>query len=152
MLVFTIENDDVKNFMNKLLTASCFDSFEVREIELETIVKYSVDGRINKEYLQDAEEHKFALWSELRPYIFQLIKGKKKPRFLKMVLSANVHMLEWLDENAASASINLVYEKDRVMGTTGTSQKSFSMDKILDNKWEEAVKAFLKKNSINIKL
>ncbi len=87
MLVFSIENDEIKVFMQKLLKEEAFDKLEVRNISLETIVKYDILGNINKDYLQEDENRYFVKWKELKPYIVSLIKGNIKPKFFKIVFS-----------------------------------------------------------------
>lgn len=151
MFAFIIEENEIKDFMDKLFRQNCFDKLELRNIVLETIMKYEISGNINKEYLNEDEERYFVKWSEVKGYIFQLIKGHKKPKSLKIVFSLDENALKSLDENAAAAFLNLNYEKDRIMGTTGTSQKGFSMNKKLDNEWEDMIKRFFKKNEIVIK-
>lgn len=151
MFAFIIEENEIKVFMDKLFRQDCFDRLEIRTVELETIVKYEISGSINKEYLNENEERFFAKWSEIKGYVFQLIKGHKKPKYLRLVFSLDDGALKALDENAAAAFLNLSYENNRVTGTTGTSQKGFSLDKSLDISWEDMIKRFFKKNEIIIK-
>lgn len=151
MLAFLIEETEIKDFMDKLLRGTVFDKLEVRNIELETLVKYEIKGNINPDYLSEGENRFFTKWSELKGYIFQLIKGHKKPKSLKIVFSLDDNALKSLDENAAAAFLNLSYENDKITGTTGTSQKGFSLDKKLDNAWEDMVIRFFNKNEILIK-
>ncbi len=151
MLAFKIEDADIKDFMDKLFRGNSFDGLEVRSIELETIVRYEINGGINKQYLKDNEERYFAKWSELKGIIFQLIKGKKKPKLMKIIFSLDENAVKNIDPNAAAAFLNISYENNAIMGTTGTSQKNFSLDKSFDIKWEDIIKKFFKKNNIFIK-
>lgn len=150
MLAFTVAESEVKILMNKLLREDMFDNLEVRSINLETIVNYEISGNINSDYLAEAEERAYAKWSEVKPYIFQLIKGHKKPKLMKIVFSLNQTALNNLHENAGSAFLNFLYEGDCITCITGTSQKSFSLDKSVDIAWEEMIKKFFSKNEINI--
>ena len=152
MLVFSIEKDEIKNFMNKLLREEAFDKLEVRFFEIETIVKYEITGNINKDYLLEGEERYFVKWKELKPYIHSIIKGDRKPKYMKMIFSLEDKAVTNLCENAKAMFLNINYVNDEVMGTTGTSQKNFSLAKLEDKIWEETVLKFFKKNEINIKI
>lgn len=152
MLAFSINKEYIKDFMVKLLKTETFDKLEVRSIYLETIVKYEISGNINKEYLQEDENRFFVKWQELKPYIVSLIQGNKKPKLLKIVFSLSDQEVEKLDENGQAMFLNLVYENDEITGTTGTSQKNFSLDKKLDSVWEDTVLKFFKKNEIKINI
>lgn len=152
MLVFSIEKDEVKNFMNKLLKEDIFDNFEVRSFEVETIVKYEIMGNINQEYLSDNEERFFVKWKELKPFICAIIKGNKKPKYMKMIFSLEEKAVENLCENAKAMFLNVNYANDEILVTTGTSQKSFSLAKMEDKVWEDAVLKFFAKNEININI
>lgn len=152
MLVFSIENDEIKVFMQKLLKEEAFDKLEVRNISLETIVKYDILGNINKDYLQEDENRYFVKWKELKPYIVKLIKGNVKPKFFKIVFSLDDNSINNLCDNANAMFLNIIYQNNIITGTTGTSQKSFSLDKKEDKIWEDIILKFFKKNNININI
>lgn len=152
MLVFSIEKDEIKNFMNKLLIEEAFDRLEVRIFEVETIVKYEITGNINKDYILEGENRHFVKWKELKPYIRSIIKGDKKPKYMKMVFSLEESSVLNLCENAKAMFLNINYSNDEIIATTGTSQKTFSLTKMEDKIWEDAVLKFFYKNGINIKI
>lgn len=152
MLVFSIEKDEVKYFMQKLLKDEVFDKLEIRSLELETIVKYEISGNINKQYLKEDENRYFVRWQELKPYIHNLIKGDKKPKYLKIVFSLEESAVLKLCENASAMFLNIVYLNEEIKGTTGTSQKNFSLSKLEDKVWEDTILKFFQKNNINIKI
>lgn len=152
MLAFSIPNDEIKNFMQKLLKEEAFDKLEVRFFEFETIVKYEITGNINKEYLKENEKRYFVKWQELKPFIHNLIKGDKKPKYMKMIFSLEENAVSNLCENAQAMFLNINYANNEIIGTTGTSQKNFSLSKMEDKVWEDTVLKFFKKNGINIKI
>ncbi|WP_317366448.1 DUF5721 family protein [uncultured Tyzzerella sp.] len=152
MLVFSIENDEVKIFMQKLLREEAFDKLEIRNISLETIVKYEILGNINKDYLQEDENRYFVKWKELKPYIVSIIKGNVKPKFFKIVFSLDDNIVNSVCDNANAMFLNITYQNDKITGTTGTSQKVFSLDKKEDKVWEDIILKFFKKNGININI
>ena len=152
MLVFSIEDDNVKVFMQKLLKEEAFDKLEVRNIVLETIVKYEILGNINKDYLQEDENRYFVKWKELKPYIVSLIKGNIKPKLFKIVFSLDDNTVNSLCDNANAMFLNIMYQNDIITGTTGTSQKAFSLDKKEDKILEDIILRFFQKNNIKIKV
>lgn len=145
MYAFNIEDGDIKIFMNKLLTEDTFDSYEVRNIELETMVKYQIDGKINKDYLAENEERIYCKWGELRHSVYGLIKGSKKPKVFKLVFALTKERVEILHPNGSAMFINIMFENDRVGFITGSSQKEFTLEKSVDLAWEEYVKKYFKK-------
>lgn len=153
MLVFSIENEEVKIFMQKLLREDTFDKLEVRNITLETIVKYEILGNINKDYLSDEQKNRnFITWRELKPYIVSLIKGKFKPKLFKIIFSLDENTLSLICDNANAMFLNISYQNNNIICTTGTSQKNFSLDKKEDIIWEEIIIKFFKKNGIAINI
>ncbi len=152
MLVFSIEDEEVKIFMQKLLKEDSFDKLEVRNITLETIVKYEITGNINRDYLQEDEKRYFIKWKELRPYIINLVKGNIKPKFFKIVFSLDDETVNNLFDNANAMFLNITYQNNIIAGTTGTSQRAFSLDKKEDKIWEDIILKFFKKNGINVKI
>lgn len=152
MLVFSIENDEVKTFMQKLLKEDAFDKLEIRNICLETIVRYEILGNINKDYLQQDEQRYFVKWKELKPYVVNLIKGNIKPKLFKIVFSLDDDTIQSLCDNANAMFLNITYQNEKIIGTTGTSQKVFALDKKEEKIWEDIVLKFFKKNGININI
>lgn len=145
MYAFYIEGEDVKNFMNKLLRENTFDGYELRNVEIENIAKFEIDGSINRDYLNEDEDRSFCYWSEIKGYVFEIIKGNRLPKVFKVVLSLTADKVEILHPNGAAMFINIMFENDRVNFVTGTSQKNFSLDKGVDVAWEEYVHKFFKK-------
>lgn len=150
MYIFYIVKSEIKIFMNKLLKGNEFDSFEVRKIELETISKFSIEGRINKDYLPEDEKREFCTWQELKPYIFQIVKGNKKPKNMKIIFSLSKNIIDQLSDNALAMFLNVNFEDNKITCTTGTSQKNFSLDNTVDIIWEEYINKFIKQAGIAV--
>lgn len=147
MFAFLIEKNDVKIFMNKLFIQDAFDKLDIREVKLKLLVSFEIDCRRNNDF-EEGEKERFVKWGEIRTVISSLIKGDKRPLYMKLVFSLPEDSLLQIDANAASAFINIVYENDRVSGFSGSSQKVFSLDKNVEDAWDNVVKKFLKKNNI----
>ena len=149
MISGIVENK--KQFMALLLKDSVFDKFLVRSISLRTSVAYEIDCALDKNWFDsdDAENlEKYAHWSAMRPVVFSLIKGKRLPGYMKIVLSAAPSAAEKIHKNAAALFINIIFENNILYITTGCSQKVFSLDKSLDQTWDETASRFFKKCGI----
>jgi hypothetical protein len=148
MLAFEITGNALKNIMRQLLVGDAFDGFFVRGVEICALTKFEMSGILDKGFA--AEEGKeppsrnFCLWSELKPYAYGLVKGSKKPRAMRIVLSLPDEQAKGMHENAAALFLNMSFDADKLTLTTVTSQKIFTMDKSMDHAWEEYVSNFFK--------
>lgn len=140
MLAFYCEGEDIRKFMSFLLSGTAFDRLQFRSGEIMTRAKFTIDGRYNRDYDGSEDERAYCLWGEIRHNVYDLIKGKKLPAYIKLVLALDEKPLSHLHENAQAAFLNIVFEKNRVNFTTGTAQKNFNMDKSLDEAWESMIK------------
>jgi hypothetical protein len=153
MYRFYIDGSDTKKFMNLLLKDDKFDKFECRSCEITTVASFSLDGRLNGDFFDEAPNRAYCLWSEVRSQIFYLIKGKRKPKVFKIVLALGEKSAEKLHPNAKVCFLNIVFENDKndsVVFTTGTAQKEFSLDKGVDEVWEGMIRSFFKKLELTV--
>jgi len=151
MLALKVTNDELKNFMSKLLKEETFDFFEVRSAEISMHFNVKIDGFLNKDLLSDDEqctERSYILWSEARPLVFDFIKGKIKPKSIKVVLSLPKEEALNLHKNASAYFVNILFENDSVMITTAASEKVFSMDKSVISSFNDYVIELLNHSGI----
>ena len=77
--------------MAKLLVSDVFDVFRLQEASLITAVTYNINGRIRPDFYSPEEREsiteEFISWSEMRPKLFELIKGKNTPVSFRLTLS-----------------------------------------------------------------
>lgn len=153
MISASVENK--KQFMSMLLKDDTFDKFLVRSISLRTSVTYDIDCTLNKDWF-DSEEaenlEKYSSWADMRPIVFNLIKGKRLPGYMKIVLSAAPDAAEQIHKNAAALFINILFENNMLYITGGCSQKVFSLDKTLEQAWDETIQKFFKRCGIILEL
>ncbi|MDR1638556.1 MAG: DUF5721 family protein [Clostridiales bacterium] len=148
MLAFELTGAAMSSFMKLWLAGAAFDSYFVKDMEIVALTRFQIAGNLEKAYV--AEEGKepparnYCFWSEIKPYAFGLIRGTKKPKLIKVVLLANDDLTKEMHENAASLSLNISCDEERAVFTTGTMQKSFSMDKSMNHIWDEYVERFFK--------
>lgn len=150
MLSFCCDDSDIKKFMNYMLNGNAFDRMQLRSGEVVTRGYFSFDGHLNREYDGIEEEREYCLWGEIRQNFFDIIKGKKLPKYIKLVFALDNAALEKLHPNARAAFLNVMFEGGHLSFTTGTAQKSFALDKGLELEWEDKVKLMFKKLGIAI--
>ena len=152
--------------MNKLLLTSTFDNFLLVEGSVVTHSTFRMEGRLHRDYytpeeLEDASlaEREFVLWKDLKPFCLELIKGKKTPlsfkftfqlskeNTVKLFQSCGITSLR--PENVAGLLLNVRYENGELCCITATNLTLFTLDKTLEQAWDEMVKRFFAKQEID---
>ena len=87
----------------------------------------------------------------LREYCFSIIKGKQTPLDFKFILSLpeegiasliSENSLDFRPADVQGLYLNFRYDGMNLTCITGTSFKSFSMDKSLEQTWDKSVQNF----------
>lgn len=157
--MIAIQLENIKGFMGKLLLSEMFDRFDVTEAAITTFGTVHIDGHFQKEYYTAEEleqlgyESKvYSHWGQVRPFCFELIKGKHTPLQLKIVFRlSDGDTSRLLTENALSYRLsdinglflNIRYDGTSLQAVTGTSMKLFTMDKSLEHAWDETAQKML---------
>lgn len=155
---------EVKDCMQKLLLADTFDSFSFIDGSITTFATFHFDGYIQKDFYNTEEQallleqgKEYSSWSEMRDYCYHVIKGKNTPLSFKFVLSlAKDNVQKLLAHNLPSQDIatiqglylNLQYDQGELTCITGTSMKTFTMDKTLEHLWDDTAMKYLKQKEI----
>ena len=71
---------DIRVFMKKLLLSETFDRFLLLEGSITTFNTFEIDGTFQKAYYSAEEQDQIgdrslSLWSEVRPFCFELISS-----------------------------------------------------------------------------
>lgn len=154
---------EVKPFMAKLLMNTIFDSFLLREMELQTFTGFTITGQQNdafftKEELEERGENRSVLWSEVKPIAFSMIKGNKTPLSLKIVFQLPKDSCSGLIsrlggrlriEEIGGLYLNIRFDKGELRIITGTAIKTFTLDKTLEQEWDAQVRNILKEQGIS---
>ncbi|MDO4620095.1 MAG: DUF5721 family protein [Lachnospiraceae bacterium] len=161
---------DIPRLMSALLTGSLFDEFTLTEASITTFYTMTIDGRLEKSFFSGEEEQQtenteaavktepeYVRWKDVKPRCFEMIKGKRIPLFFRFVFYLPKEKLDdfWkcsgLRADPALVSglcLNLRFNGQTLVATTGTSLKTFTPDRSIDNAWDDYVKRFLKEASI----
>ena len=144
MKMYQIE--EVKPFMAQLLLQETFDKFCVSVAEIRTIVPITIKGTMSHDWLspEDAEKYKeleYIPWKLLRPVVFELIKGKQTPDFLKI-------QFVYYSENGDCGGLRVQFEAGTLTCLSTYTPAEFSLDRNAETFWDENCQAFLKKHEI----
>lgn len=156
--MIALEILSMKNFMSHLLSGETFDIFLLEEATISTANSYTIDGHMNVDFFppqerdQDHIPYAFRPWSELKGLCFDLIKGKYTPLFFKFVLQLKPeHMQKLLGNDLGQVKalvLNIRYDGNKAILTTGTSYHTFVMSKEADLAWDNALCGYLSEKEI----
>lgn len=155
--MINIHIEDKKAFTSGLFIKEVFDGFLLTEASITTFNTYSIDGRIQKKFYTEQEYEtlgspEFSKWCDMKKLCFEMIKGSKTPLKFKIVLKLSETRVEDIirkTETMLTASdvqglfVNIRYENDSIDCITATSLKIFSMDKSLEEAFDEYMGKFL---------
>lgn len=166
--MIALQIEDVKSFMKQLLLAPAFDAFQVVEGSITTYNTFLIDGHLHPEFYTPEEQEElglstrhFSKWQELRPFCLSLIKGSHTPlnfRFTFRLSEENTdRLLAQAGLSLTSADVNglllnIRYDQNGLLCTTGTSLKLFTLDKSLDHAWDKNVQKFFSKQDLTFTL
>ena len=161
MVAFKIT--EIRDFTQKLFIGDTFDLFEVSFAEFQTAYHFRLDGQLNPKYY-DTEELKalreegreLALWKEVKPLCFQIVKGRRTPVFFRIALSPTkkIPALEAVIDQikgsgiVSGLGIRFEFSENGITGATGVSLSSFSPDRNPEYLWDESALSFLKSSQI----
>ncbi len=155
-----IEISNIKKFTNALFAGETFDTFCVTEASFSTLTNITIDGHINQEFMGEAElqmpENKDLTirWKKLRPLCYNIIKGQRVPlRFRIIFMMPLEHIMEFIEEENLDIEpveinalfLNVKFENNNLVCTTGTSLRVFTLDKSLEDAWDSRMVRFLNK-------
>lgn len=150
--------NDTAAFMNKLLVKDSFDDFETVSITLSTFADYTINGRINKNFFDDEHnpEAEYSDWGTFKPTCYNLIKGRRTPLKLHIVMKAPSPLLYSILKaqdypepyTGLSFFFNIKYEGNRLSIITATSSNTFLLDKSYESIWDRYVPELLTQNNI----
>lgn len=146
----------MNRFMGKLLKGEAFDGLLLKDGFLRTSMEYRFQGRVFPEYFDTEEQKKYTeeytCWGEVKPFVFELVKGKRTPlafsftllftknatRELLMRHSVNV------GEDSPSLFLQIRFEHGVGHVITGTARNIFTLDKTMEEVWDGEVRQLMK--------
>ena len=154
--------EELKDFTRKLFVEEVFDWWMMREAVITTFNMFTIDGRIRKGYFMEQELEEKGIgelspWKLVRPVCFSLIKGKRLPESFRITLQlpgARVEQFpqsvqpDFKAEQVSGLYLNIRYQEQKLYCVTGTSLNVFTLDKKIEQEWDETVKRFLREREI----
>ena len=153
---------EMNRFMAKLLKGENFDVFLLKEGFLRTNIEYRFQGQLLTEYFDTSEqeklEEKYIYWGELRPTVFELIKGKRTPLAFSFTLLLTKNDTAQLlarrqvniGEDSPSLFLQIRFEYGEGHIVTGTARNIFTLDKSLEEAWDAEVKQLAKAMELTV--
>ena len=149
-----IEAENIKSVTGALFLSNVFDGFLVTEASFSVLYDITIEGQINKEFLSEGEEpaEDCVSWGQIREYCFNFIKGKKTPLKFKIVFRMpnsrlkgfiSKYGLNFAPEDINALFLNVIFDGGGLKFVTGTSMKTFTMDRSLDEAWDVQMTKFI---------
>ena len=148
----------IKDVMSHLLVSETFDSFQFIEGEIVTFNTFTIDGFVQKPFYPEEENiPEDSLWKTLREYCFTLIKGRKTPLSFKFIFRLSPqntarliaqNRLDFTPDQIQGLYLNIRYDGTTLQCITGTSLKTYTMDKSLEKSWDTMVQNFFTQKQI----
>lgn len=162
MVALKISN--IKEFMNLLLLSDTFDHFLLSEASITTFATMILDGHSYADFFSPEDDgyelvagESYVPFALLRSSCFDFIKGKRTPVSFKFVFLlskknqektlASLHS-SFAAEDISGMYLNLKYQAGEIICTTGISYRNFSLDKSLDQAWDDMIIRFFKNHKI----
>lgn len=147
------------SFMSRLFSGNTFDSFLLAEGKLQMAFTWQLDGKLNRDFFEKSvwedpaqRPYDYTAWSEVRPSLRELIRGKKAPVSFQFVLYLKPELMEnmlrkegetQLLSSVGAFVLTIRYKDGEASLLSGISMKSFTMNKNADILWDKAIRSFL---------
>ena len=133
MRITEIEN--VQQMMARLLLTEDLDKYLLVSAVFNTRSRTEIDGAINEAFFDDDEKEalggrKNVYWGEVRPVAKELIRGKKVPVSLRIVLMKET-------DTADKYIMTFSYKDRRLSLVTAMNHETFTMDREQEKAWDE---------------
>ena len=153
---------DLKYFTNKLFIGEVFDRFWLNEASITTFCTFTIDGELQQDFFDSDEKEiltsnarTHALWKDLKPYCFSIIRGKRTPLCFKIVFQlsperffSRTNDIACLSPEVSGLFLNIQFKNHLLVCTTGVSLKNFVPGTRPDTIWDTKILEFFRKNQI----
>lgn len=139
---------EMNRFMTKLLKGNEFDTLLLQEGFMRTAIEYRFSGRLFTEYFDTEEKEQrkegYAAWAEIKPLVFELVKGKKTPlAFSFTLLLPETETKDFIEKyhipmmgEKVSLYLQIRFEHGTGKVVTGTARTRFALDRSLEEAWD----------------
>ncbi len=162
MLALKIAN--IKDFTSKLLAGDTFDTFCMVESTVTTFNTFTIDGTLHLDFFDTDTSNilnekfiQYSFWKDIRPFFYSVIRGKRVPLGFKIILGLSKNQISSMVQRISGKIspdmvnglyLNIQFKNGTLMCTTGTSLKTFSPDRSLDQAWDTTILEFFHDHQI----
>ncbi len=133
MQVFSIIDSGI--LVRKLLKDVEFDSWKFIQSKIQKNITYEIDGQNIREYYGSKDIDEYVSWVDVKPIIYEIIKGQKLPISMTIVLK-----LENEDvDKSFGRVINIKYLNNEMRVISAFSYSTFSLDRSEESKWDKYI-------------
>jgi len=168
-----LEISDIKSFMKTLLyeKENAFDAFLLSEAVIRMDSTYTIDGHINPSFYSAEEidelervatasnqhfDMRMVRWKTVKSHVLSIISGSKTPLFFNIVFYLSEENITKLISGSGFAGsvrpaglmLRISYENGVLHAITGSVYNDFTLDKSIDEKWDEMICKFFNSHSI----
>lgn len=161
--MISLQLKDTKTFMSHLLIKDTFDSMLLSQAELNMAYSFTIDGSVNKSFYtneeyEELDNKNYTPWKTIKPFCFSFIKGSKVPSGMKIIFVMPAPVVGRIIEDSKTSLgvadveglfINIRYKDNTVSIITGTSLKTFTLDKSIEHSFDNYIKLFLEHYQID---
>ena len=154
--MLSLKINDIKITMAHLLLRETFDEFLLEESKVVTFAMFDDDDE------KENQLSELLYWGEARDFLFDYIKGKKTPEYMKFSLKASHKAAEKILAESGVFSrylseqpdlyLQIRYEKGELTMVTGITHREFTMDKTLDRGWDDAIREWIRTLKISVEV
>lgn len=162
--MIALQITETKEFMNQLLKEELFHHFLLVEAAIMNGVTYTLDGKVSdtfrKEFPADFP-YNFVLYKTVQPKLFEAVRGSHTPGYMKFIFCLTPENIQktilsihssCAPEDVVGMYINIVFQGEHPLVTTGVSYRVFVKDYTLEQEWDRLVKLFFTKNELGFEI
>lgn len=155
----------LKEFMSHLLVRESFDSFWLSEASITTGNTFTIDGTLHQDFFSEEAKEILArchrthsLWKEVKPFCYSIIRGRQTPLQFRFIFRLSYEKtrqalaeskIQMDPDHVDGLFLNVQYTGGQLICTTGTSVREFTMDRSLDQMWDQMVLRFFQERDID---
>lgn len=98
-------------------------------------------------------------WKRVRPIVLDIVRGKHSPLSFRIILKLNDRAIAgvlkssgapYTPDQVDGLFMNICYQMGEITCTSGTSMKTFTLDKSLDHAWDDMMLKFFASRGIEV--
>lgn len=156
----TIEVKNVSRVTYMMFGEDAFDGLLLVKGDINVLVNYSIDGRINRAFLDEEDkkdfryQNEYAYWGDIRKFCYDIIKGKNIPVGLDFVFKLSKENTKaFIQSNSLTGVsetdidglfINIKFENGKLTSVSTIScAGSDANDKRAEEAWDSEIEKFI---------